>query len=191
MMSQKSKPVIKATDYVPKRFGLKFGTPPTIVLEYLVPSTGKLFHHKMKLRHVEATSDIPTVVSELMKKHEIYLKSSRISQAQVTELVKKLITKLKKEAGEGTVKKVTEVDKENGSSGSTHKPPSSVNSTKDKVDYNNLDLNKLEDTALDAHKKKMDEVFYKHYQDPKSKEFVYELEKDFENDERVDDSWDQ
>eukprot|EP01022_Parablepharisma_sp_SALTPOND_P033004 TRINITY_DN88025_c1_g1_i1.p4 TRINITY_DN88025_c1_g1~~TRINITY_DN88025_c1_g1_i1.p4 ORF type:complete len:198 (+),score=31.81 TRINITY_DN88025_c1_g1_i1:2250-2843(+) len=173
MMSQKSKVAIKSSDYVPKRFGLKFGTPPTIVLEYLVPSSGKLFHHKMKLRHVQQDSNIEGVVGELMKKHEIYLKSSRISKAQITELVTKLIARLKKEGAAG---KPQGVDKENGG-------------TK-KVDYDKTDLNKLDDNELAAHKKAMDQVFYKHYKDPKSKDFVYDLEKDFDDVERVDDSWD-
>ena len=44
------------------------------------------------------------------------------------------------------------------------------------VDYDNSDLNKLGDDELAAHKKKMDEVFFKNFKDPKSKEFVYEIE---------------
>ena len=35
-------------DYTPKRFGLNYN-PPQIVLEYLTPSTGKLYHHKMRI----------------------------------------------------------------------------------------------------------------------------------------------
>ncbi len=42
--------------------------------------------------------------------------------------------------------------------------------------YDSLDLNKLSDAELDAHKKKMDEVFFKHYKDPKAPDFVYDLE---------------
>lgn len=37
------------SDFQPKRFALNY-EPPMIILEYLVPSTGKLYHHKMKLR---------------------------------------------------------------------------------------------------------------------------------------------
>ena len=39
-----------------------------------------------------------------------------------------------------------------------------------------MDLNKLNDEELDAHKKKMDEVFIKNAKDPNSKEFVYDLQ---------------
>ncbi len=182
--SQKPKVAIKPGDYVPKRFGLKFGTPPMIVLEYLVPSSGKLFHHKMKLRHVQPSSDVPSVVSELMKRHEMYLQSSRISETQITELVKKLVERLKKEAaiskpvaGAGAATKMTAVDKEN-------------EAKLEKIDYNKTDLNKLGDAELAAHKKKMDHMFYKNYKDPKSKDFVYDLEQDFGEGDRVDDSWD-
>ena len=37
------------SDFDPKRLALAYD-PPTIVLEYLVQSTGKLYHHKMRLR---------------------------------------------------------------------------------------------------------------------------------------------
>ena len=63
------------SDFAPKRFAIKYEPIPTIgkcikltcvlhhfnsvllVLEYLVPSTGKLYHHKMKLRACTGDSD--------------------------------------------------------------------------------------------------------------------------------------
>ncbi len=48
--------------------------------------------------------------------------------------------------------------------------------TKTGEDYDRLDLNKMNDDELTAHKAKMDEGFYKHYKDPKSKNFVYDVE---------------
>ena len=42
-----------------------------------------------------------------------------------------------------------------------------------------LDLNKMNNEELDTHKKKMDELYYKNYKDPKAKDFVYEIEVGF------------
>lgn len=54
-----------------------------LVLEYLVPSTGKLFHHKMKLRNLRPDSEVPDVMAELGKRHAAYLVSSRVSETQI------------------------------------------------------------------------------------------------------------
>ena len=43
-----------------------------IVLEYLVPSTGKLYHHKMKLRSATGDSDPNELLSYLEKRHPLY-----------------------------------------------------------------------------------------------------------------------
>ena len=40
---------INPLDYIPKRFGLAYN-PPQIVVEYQKPSSGKLYHHKIKLQ---------------------------------------------------------------------------------------------------------------------------------------------
>eukprot|EP00826_Nyctotherus_ovalis_P041110 TRINITY_DN4106_c0_g3_i1.p1 TRINITY_DN4106_c0_g3~~TRINITY_DN4106_c0_g3_i1.p1 ORF type:complete len:239 (-),score=67.18 TRINITY_DN4106_c0_g3_i1:82-798(-) len=156
-----SKTVIDPNDYVPKRFGLKFGATPTIILEYLVPSSGKLFHHKMRLRNLKADSDIEETVGAVMKKHSVYLQSKRITKAQLTELVRKLLSKFKA------------------------KQPQLA-----EFDYNKVDLNKLNNAELDAHKKKMDEAYYKNYRDPKAEDFIYDIEQEFPNGEQVDNSWD-
>ena len=34
----------------------------------------------------------------------------------------------------------------------------------------------MNDEELEAHKKKMDAMYYKHYKDPKAEDFVYDLE---------------
>jgi len=44
-----------------------------IVLEYLVPSTGKLYHHKMKLRHLKPDSDTNEMLEYLKKETSIVL----------------------------------------------------------------------------------------------------------------------
>ena len=47
-MTEHHHKVFNSNDYIPKRFGLNY-SPPQIIIEYLAPSTGKLYHHKMRL----------------------------------------------------------------------------------------------------------------------------------------------
>ena len=44
----------------------------SIVLEYLVPSTGKLYHHKMKLRRLTGKSTVQECIKYLQKRHPLY-----------------------------------------------------------------------------------------------------------------------
>jgi centrosomal protein CEP19 len=76
-------------DYQPKRFGLKY-EPPTIILEYLVPSTGKLYHHRMRLRHLTAASDVMQQLEYLKKRHALYLNTTRLDDEQIMTLIGKL-----------------------------------------------------------------------------------------------------
>ena len=59
------------SDFQPKRFALNYD-PPMIILEYLVPSTGKLYHHKMKLRQMKAETPTQEVIDYLKKRHPLY-----------------------------------------------------------------------------------------------------------------------
>ena len=83
-------------DYQPKRFGLKFD-PPTIVLEYLVPSTGKLYHHRMRLRSMTPDSRTLDLLNHLKKRHSMYLNTSKISEDQLKDLIEKLKKRLSEE----------------------------------------------------------------------------------------------
>ena len=64
-------------DYMPKRFGLNFD-PPMIILEYLVPSTGKLYHHKMRLRKLNPTHDPQEILKHLRARHSMYVNHNKI-----------------------------------------------------------------------------------------------------------------
>jgi hypothetical protein len=66
-----------------------------IVLEYLVPSTGKLYHHKMKLRQLKGDSDTQEMVDYLRKRHPLYFMTDKIHEKQIVNLVQKLKYKLK------------------------------------------------------------------------------------------------
>ena len=76
-------------DYQPKRFGVKFN-PPMIVLEYLVPSTGKLYHHRMKLRDLTKSSDPYQFLEHVKRRHALYLSTSKVSDDQLLGLIRKV-----------------------------------------------------------------------------------------------------
>ena len=71
--------LLETGDYLPKRFGLKFD-PCTIVLEYMVRSTGKLHHHKMKLMRLTADSDLDKMYDYLVSRHELYISAKKVGK---------------------------------------------------------------------------------------------------------------
>jgi len=97
----KSVSKIDANDYVPKRFGLKY-SPPTIIVEYLVPSSGKLYHHKLKMPNLKSDSDTWDTLDALKKKHNQYFSGNKIADNQMTDLIDKLKKKLKETTPGGT-----------------------------------------------------------------------------------------
>jgi hypothetical protein len=44
----------------------------------LVPSTGKLYHHKMKMRQLTPESDTNEMLEYLQKRHPLYFTTNRI-----------------------------------------------------------------------------------------------------------------
>jgi centrosomal protein CEP19 len=76
---------ISPNDYNPKRFGLKYN-PPQIIIEYLTPSTGKLYHHKMKINRLQHESDINQIMNEIYEKHMIYLDARKIKPTQILSI---------------------------------------------------------------------------------------------------------
>lgn len=85
----KNDDLVDPDDYMPKRFGLKYD-PPTVVLEYMVMSLGKLYHHKMKLLRLTPESDVNEMVDYLYSRHGFYLKESVVSRQQIANLVIRL-----------------------------------------------------------------------------------------------------
>jgi len=51
------------------------------VLEYLVPSTGKLYHHKMRLKNFTEESDIDETMEYLEKRHPLYFMNKKFKKA--------------------------------------------------------------------------------------------------------------
>ena len=77
------------SEIVPKRIALKY-SPPTLVLEYLIPTSGKLYIHNMRLKSEEMSIPAESLYEKLKKKHIHYLDPSKISESQVIDLIKLL-----------------------------------------------------------------------------------------------------
>ena len=52
-------------------------------MEYLVPSSGKLYHHKIKISDLQHNSDSTTVLENLKKRHSQYFTDNKISDSQI------------------------------------------------------------------------------------------------------------
>jgi len=127
---------IEPNDYVPKRFGLKFG-PPTIIVEYLIPSSGKLYHHKIKLSHLKSDSDTWDALEAIKKKNPLYFAGNKIADDQITDLINRLKKKLQGSSVGGTFLTGSEFG-ENKDSGSKLGKLAPLNSTASAKQNNNL-----------------------------------------------------
>ena len=87
---------LSLSDFQPKRFALNYD-PPMIILEYLVPSTGKLYHHKMKLRRLTGKSTVAETLKYLEKRHPLYFLNAKMRNDQITDLIKRLIFRVKQQ----------------------------------------------------------------------------------------------
>ena len=100
---------LSLNDFEPKRFALNYDPPMIskydsnvssvsyirLVLEYLVPSTGKLYHHKMKLRRLTSKSTVVDTIKYLQKRHPLYFMNTKLNMEQITDLIKRLIFRVK------------------------------------------------------------------------------------------------
>lgn len=55
-----------------------------VVIEYLIPSSGKLYHHKMKVLGLKKTSDNDEIIDALREKHSPYFATNKISDEQLS-----------------------------------------------------------------------------------------------------------
>jgi hypothetical protein len=49
-------------------------------MEYMIISTGKLYHHKMKLLNFNATSNVKEICDYLYKKHDKYIGNGAVAR---------------------------------------------------------------------------------------------------------------
>ena len=200
--------LVDPDDYMPKRFGLKYD-PPTIVLEYMVISLGKLYHHKMKLLRLKPDSDINEMVDYLYSRHAFYLKENVVSRQQLANLVTRLQKRLQKSSSNNNSvresKKTPEAPPKRQPE--TQIPSSYLPSVSEKnqkkandgwgdeawdldddwgdsddgnKDYDNYDLNKLDVNELKKEKAKMDVKFEENRTKPGDNNFQYDVRKEFD-----------
>ena len=81
-------------DYTPKRFGLNYN-PPQIILEYLTPSTGKLYHHKMRIHKLNQDKKTADIMKELYDRHQQYLDKKKVNPNQIIKLIEKIKSNFK------------------------------------------------------------------------------------------------
>ena len=158
---------LSPTDYIPKRFGLTYN-PPQIVVEYQKPSSGKLYHHKIKLHKLSPKSKISEIIEDIYKNHNIYLNHHKVSKAQIIQLVEKL--------------------REKYISNNNKDDLNRKNSLKYDIGTND-NFNGLSIEELNAKKAYMDKYFDKHNIKVGDKEFQYDIRKDFDNNGNAE--WDE
>ncbi|CAD8210921.1 unnamed protein product [Paramecium pentaurelia] len=83
----------KLSNMEPKRLAIRFD-PPMIIVEYLQPSSGKLYHHKMKLLKMKPDTPANHALEYLKKKHAMYFMSNKIPEKQLLELIGKIQKRL-------------------------------------------------------------------------------------------------
>ncbi|CAD8109949.1 unnamed protein product [Paramecium primaurelia] len=83
----------KLSNMEPKRLAIRFD-PPMIIVEYLQTSSGKLYHHKMKLLKLKPDTPINHALEYLKKKHAMYFMNNKIPEKQLLELIGKIQKRL-------------------------------------------------------------------------------------------------
>ena len=104
--------VFNSNDYIPKRFGLNY-SPPQIVIEYLAPSTGKLYHHKMRLHKFKKEKNNAEIIKELYERHQIYLDKKKVSSEQLVRLIERIKQNFVPRKKKNEAKKEEEKNQEN------------------------------------------------------------------------------
>ena len=54
-----------------------------LVMEYLVPSSGKLYHHKIRLSKLNKDTKSEEAMREIYEKHSAYLDNKKINPTQM------------------------------------------------------------------------------------------------------------
>lgn len=151
-------------DYNPKRFGLKYN-PPQIVIEYLVPSSGKLYHHKIKIKKTDTS--LQEIVKEIYDNHYPYLDNKKINPTQVVRLVERLLHS-----------KTNEIVKQNEEKKQDKVEINELDEEEDYYkffDYDNEDLNKLNEEELKKRKDQMEKLYEKNAVTPNDDNFVFDV----------------
>ena len=184
-------------DYTPKRFGLNYN-PPQIVLEYLTPSTGKLYHHKMRIHKLNPDKKTADIMKELYDRHTQYLDKKKVNPNQIIKLIEKIKSNFKprekkevkkeekKEVKKEEIKEVKNEEKKEEIKEEKKEEKKDDDDDEDEYnfdEFNDEDLNKLSDEELNEKKNEMNKYFDKNSIKVGDPNYQYDVRKDFNHEE--------
>ena len=184
-------------DYTPKRFGLNYN-PPQIILEYLTPSTGKLYHHKMRIHKLNQDKKTADIMKELYDRHQQYLDKKKVNPNQIIKLIEKIKSnfkprekkkkkkKKKKEEKKEEIKEVKNEEKKEEIKEEKKEEKKDDDDDEDEYnfdEFNDEDLNKLSDEELNEKKNEMNKYFDKNSIKVGDPNYQYDVRKDFNHEE--------
>ena len=184
-------------DYTPKRFGLNYN-PPQIVLEYLTPSTGKLYHHKMRIHKLNPDKKTADIMKELYDRHTQYLDKKKVNPNQIIKLIEKIKSNFKprekkevkkeekKEVKKEEIKEVKNEEKKEEIKEEKKEEKKDDDDDEDEYnfdEFNDEDLNKLSDEELNEKKNEMNKYFDKNNIKVGDPGYQYDVRKDFNHEE--------
>ncbi|CAK8993538.1 Centrosomal protein of 19 kDa (Cep19) [Durusdinium trenchii] len=155
-----SVPELGPGEVCPRRFGLNYD-PPAIILEYLEVSTGKLFHRKVAMKRLRASTDPARIAEKLRQVNRPLLtEDNGVAFEQIVSLVKKLQEAMQKY--------------------STMDSSADLSPGSEEIDYHEANLNKLSDDELARHKARMNSSFLANQMKPGDNGYVYDVRADFD-----------
>ena len=184
-------------DYTPKRFGLNYN-PPQIILEYLTPSTGKLYHHKMRIHKLNQDKKTADIMKELYDRHQQYLDKKKVNPNQIIKLIEKIKSNFKprekkevkkeekKEVKKEEIKEVKNEEKKEEIKEEKKEEKKDDDDDEDEYnfdEFNDEDLNKLSDEELNEKKNEMNKYFDKNNIKVGDPGYQYDVRKDFNHEE--------
>lgn len=205
-MNKKERKPFNQSDYIPKRFGLKY-VPPQIIIEYLIPTSGKLYHHKIRLHKFNSESKVQDVMKEIYEKHYLYLDNKKVNSNQISKLIEKIRSNYK-QTNEKTLSRQTTaitknelkpnekiLEQKNGQVIEVQSKEKEDNQKEEEDEYNfdefeDEDLNKLDTDELKVKKEQMDKFYDKNNIRVGDSNFIYDIRKDFNNNVNYGAEWD-
>jgi hypothetical protein len=79
-------------DYEPRRLALCY-CPPLIIIEYLKPSKGKLYHRRLSIKSKVGIDQLEELIKSLKRKYSAYFSSNKICDQQLRKLLEQLMAK--------------------------------------------------------------------------------------------------
>lgn len=140
-----SKFALIINDYLPQRIGLSYDTN-EIVIEYMLVSMKKLYHHKIDLSQFSEDMSTESIIDELYAKDSHYLNHPDVIKAYIIDAVNKIVLFKNNKRIQSKV-----VNREYNRQSSKNTNEDSFESTED--------LNQLSNEQLEIKKREMDKYY--------------------------------